>query len=117
MTVNDREPRHYGRQDRRKPASGWLLVRELPGDVTIALVMLRAPLLWLVIPSGIVAWVFFYSWSRSVSLRQCLSWFDLNLIAFLQRVVLRYFLPNPTVDWVPSKKMSTVTYRFNIFDD
>jgi hypothetical protein len=92
-------------------------MRELPGDVTIVLMMIRTPLLWLVIPSGIVAWAIYYWSARSVSLRQCLSWFDLNLIAFLQRVVLRYFVPNPTVDWVPSKKMSTVTYRFSIFDN
>ena len=86
-------------------------MRELPASVALVLLTLRGLMLWLVIPFGFVAWLAYYSWARPASLGQCLGWFDLNLVAFLQRVVLKSFIPDPTASWVPSKKMSTVTHR------
>jgi len=87
-------------------------MRELPASIAVVLLTLRGLMLWLVIPCGFIAWLTHYWWARSASLGQCLGWFDLNLLAFLQRVVMRPVIPDPTANWVPSEKMATVRHRF-----
>jgi len=86
-------------------------MRQVPASVGLVLLTARGYLLWLVVPYGLLTWLVYYWWARRASLGQCLGWFDLNLIAFLQRVVLRYFIPDPTAYWIPSKEMSTVNHR------
>ena len=90
-------------------------VNDTPPEVALVLLTIRGFLLWLVIPVGFVVWLFYFWWARSASLGQCLGWFDLNLVAFLQRVMKR-FIPYPTVQTVPNQKMSTVTHRFRSND-
>jgi hypothetical protein len=86
-------------------------VNHLPIEVGLIILTLRGFLLWLIIPAGVVAWLTYFWWARSASLGQCLGWFDYNLIALLQRG-LRRFIPHPTAHWMPSRKMSTVSHRF-----
>jgi len=73
-----------------------------PAYVALVFLILRGFLLWFVIPYGFVAWLVYYWWERSASLGQCLGWFDLNLIAFLQLVVMKYFIPVAAAYWIPS---------------
>jgi hypothetical protein len=86
----------------------------LPWEVVIALLLLRSVLLWLVIPAGIAAWLAYFAWAKRVSLGLCLGWFDLNLGAFLLVVVLKHFVSNPPLAWVPSSRMASGTYRYRI---
>ncbi|WP_051973731.1 hypothetical protein [Cryobacterium sp. MLB-32] len=88
----------------------------MPTFVALVLLFTRGFLLWLVIPYGFVAWLVYYWWAKSASLGQCLGWFDINLIALLQLVVLKNFIPTPSVYWVPSKQMSTVNHRIRGYD-
>ena len=85
-------------------------VNDLSPEVALAILPLRGFLLWLVIPVGFVAWLAYFRWTRSASLRQCLKWFDLNLVALLQRLLKRSTI-EPDVPWVPSRMMPSVTLR------
>jgi len=85
-------------------------VNNIPQEAALVLLTIRGFLLWLVIPIGFVAWLAYFWWARSASLGQCLGWFDLNLVAFLQRMLKR-FIPRATVQRVPSRQMSAVTHR------
>ena len=85
-------------------------VNNVPPEVVLVLLTIRGFLLWLVIPIGFVAWLTYFWWARSASLGQCLGWFDLNLVAFLQRMLKR-FIPRATARRVPSQQMSAVTHR------
>ena len=77
----------------------------------LVLLTIRGVLLWIVMPVGFVAWLFFHSWIQRAALGECLAWYDVNLIAFLQRVLLRPFITEPTVAWVPVRGMTDVTHR------
>jgi hypothetical protein len=79
---------------------------QLHWAIALVLLLLRGVLLWIVIPAGFVAWLFFHSWIQRATLGGCLAWYDVNLIAFLQRVLLRQFIPKPTVEWVPVRAMT-----------
>ena len=85
-------------------------VNNIPPEAALVLLTIRGFLLWLVIPIGFVAWLTYFWWARAASLGQCLGWFDLNLVAFLQRMLKR-FIPRATVRRVPSNRMSAVTHR------
>ena len=86
-------------------------VNTMRPEVGVIFVTVRGWLLWIVMPCGFVAWATYYWWRRKASLGQCLGWFDLNVGAFLQRKVLRRFIPHPSLRWVPSDQMSAVTHR------
>jgi hypothetical protein len=85
-------------------------VNSIPPEAALVLLTIRGFLLWLVIPIGFVAWLTYFRWARSASLGQCLGWLDVNLVAFLQRLLKR-FIPRATVRRVPSQQMSAVTHR------
>lgn len=90
-------------------------VHDIPPEVAFIILTIRGVLLWLVIPMGFVAWLAYFWWAQSASLGQCLGWFDLNLLALLQRV-LRRFIPYRTAWMLPSREMSSVTHRFRSND-
>jgi hypothetical protein len=48
---------------------------------------------------------------------QCVGWFDLNLLAFLQRFLFGLLIPEPSVRYVPWRDMTDVTHRIRIFHD
>lgn len=87
----------------------------LPKEVMLTILPLRGFLLWLVVPIGAIAWIGYYRWARSVTIGQCLKWFDLNLIAFLQRLLKRSER-YPDAPWVPSRMMSSVTRQSRPYD-
>jgi hypothetical protein len=82
----------------------------------LLLMVLHAILMWVVIPIGFIAWVFVHNWLQKAECDECLGWYDLNLGAFLQRVLLRPIIPAPTLNWIPFKNMTEVTHRVWLFD-
>jgi hypothetical protein len=78
----------------------------------LAVLSLRGILLWLVVPLSVIAWIFvgFQLRGRDVTLGQFLGWIDLNLIALLQRGVLRPLVRHPA-DWVPVAALPEVRHR------
>jgi hypothetical protein len=78
----------------------------------IALLVLRGALLWAVIPLAACAWVPAAPWlhARGIRFMQFVGWADLNLIAFLARIVLRPFFRAPP-QWVPATAIRQVTHR------
>jgi hypothetical protein len=59
-------------------------------------------LLWVVVPLSWLTWLFVLSWRTDprVSLRQCLGWFVVNVMAFLQRFLFGFLIPKPSVRYV-----------------
>ncbi len=88
-----------------------------PAPAGFALLLIRGVLLWAVIPLAACAWVPAALWLRRRGVRfgHFLGWVDLNLIAFLARIVLRPFFRVPPT-WVPASAMSQVTHRVNGLD-
>jgi hypothetical protein len=83
----------------------------------LVLLLMRGVLLWIVIPLAVVAWTPAAPWLvlRGVRLGHFLGWVDLNLIAFLSRIVLRPLFRAPAA-WVPASAMNQVTHRISAFD-
>ena len=83
----------------------------------LALLCLRGLLLWIVIPLAALAWlpVSVRLRRRGVKLGQFLGWVDLNLVAFLERTILRSFFRSP-IQWTPTRVMPEVTYRVGALD-
>jgi len=84
----------------------------------LILLLVRGVLLWILIPLGFIAWLATapMAFRRAVTLGQFLGWLDSNLVAFLQKSVLRPFYPTPTVDWIPARDISSVTHRIGATD-
>ncbi len=91
--------------------------RQNPAAAGMALLLIRGVLLWAVIPLATCAWLPAALWlrRRGVRLGHFLGWVDLNLMAFLARVVLRPFFRAPPA-WVPASAMGTVTHRVTGLD-
>jgi hypothetical protein len=68
--------------------------------------------LWIVIPIAFCVWAPAALWlrRRGVQLGHFLGWVDLNLIAFLTRIVLRPAFRAPA-SWVPASAMGQVAHR------
>jgi len=89
---------------------------ELHWSIAGLLLILQGLLIWIVLVIGFVAWMFVHVWWQKADFPECLGWYDLNLAAFLQRVVLRPIIAVPTVSWIPVGKMTEVTHRVRPFD-
>ena len=91
--------------------------RQNPVAAGIVLLFIRGVLLWVVIPVAACAWVLGARWlsPRGVRFGHFLGWVDLNLVAFLARIVLRPFFRAPP-PWVPASIMSQVTHRVTGLD-
>lgn len=83
----------------------------------LALLCLRGVLLWIVIPLAALAWlpVSVRLRRRGVKLGQFLGWIDLNLVAFLERTILRPLFCSP-IQWTPTRAMPEVTHRVGALD-
>lgn len=79
----------------------------------LVMLLLRGLLLWVVIPIAVLSWIVLGP-ITTASLGACVGWFDLNLIVFLQRVVLRPLTRESPVSWVPLSKMKTTEHRFTL---
>ncbi len=83
----------------------------------LALLCLRGVLLWVIIPVATLVWLPASVWlrRRGVKLGQFLGWVDLNLIAFLERTILRPLFRS-AIPWTPPRAMREVTHRVDAFD-
>ena len=81
------------------------------------LLIVRGVLLWLVVPFATCVWLIlaFRLRRRGVGLNRFLGWVDLNLIAALQRTVLRPSFALPA-RWIPWSEMAQVTHRLGWLD-
>jgi hypothetical protein len=82
-----------------------------------ALFMIRGCLLWLVVPLATLWWLVIRvgGRARGVALGQFLGWTDLNLIACIQRTILRPLVRFP-LDRVPGSDMRQVTHRLSVIE-
>jgi hypothetical protein len=101
VTVTGREP---------KP-------RQVSTLAGVVLLIIRRPLLWIMIPSACVAWLPASFWlrRRSVGLGQFLGWVDLNMVACLERTLLRPLFRD-RLAWTPVRAMPDVKYRLDFGD-
>ena len=83
---------------------------ELNVIVQLLILMIRGVLLWIVIPVATLFWIVSF-WTTKASLGACLGWFDLNLNALIQRVLLRPFVRNPPATWEMWSKMVSTEHR------
>jgi hypothetical protein len=83
------------------------------------LLLIRGALLWVVVPLAAVLAVVVKRWrrlaGRPVKFGQVIGWVDLNLIAALQRSILRPISPE-RVEFVGWSRLSAVTHRVGITD-
>lgn len=81
---------------------------------TLLLLIVRGLILWLVIPLTLLWWLL--TWpilqKRKVSLAQLLGWVDLNLVAAIERSILRPLIRSP-LPWTPVKALPDVSHRIN----
>jgi hypothetical protein len=97
------------------------LAREATGAVGVfAVLVTRGLLLWILIPLGFTLWLLVFSWTARVCLAAFIGWLDLNLLAALQRV-LRFpgsgELPMPRVEFVPLRRLQSVSHRVHLSRD
>jgi hypothetical protein len=83
----------------------------------LAVLLIRGVLLWVVVPAATLVWpiVALRFRRRGVTFGRYLGWVDLNLIACLQRTMLRPLVRAPS-DWVPAGQMPQVTHRLGATD-
>jgi hypothetical protein len=81
------------------------------------LLALRGVLLWIVVPIGIVVWLFLgvILRRRGVTLGQFLGWLDLNLVSVIERTVLRPWVRSP-LSWTSAAELPKVTHRVRPLD-
>jgi hypothetical protein len=92
----------------------------VPTDGRVAAVLLlavRGVLLWIVVPLGAVAWLLAAPSlrRRGIGVGRFLGWLDLNLVAALQRSVLRPLFDVPRA-WTPWGAASSVEHRISRVD-
>jgi hypothetical protein len=82
----------------------------------LTLLGLRGLLLWLVIPLTILAWPMVAIAMRGVRLGALLGWVDLNLVAVLQRTILRPLFNHPA-SLIPTADLRYCSHRIHMFRD
>lgn len=83
----------------------------------VILLAIRGVLLWIVVPMGVLAWLFLgvVLSRRGVTLGQLLGWLDLNLLAVIERTVLRPWVRSP-LSWTPAAELPKVKHRVRALD-
>ncbi len=99
-------------------------MRQIPDDSDeksglfwLALLTVRGVLLWIVIPIVFLSWLVSWPhWHRKhIQLSQLLGWSDLNLVAAIERSILRPFVTSPA-QWVSYSEISNVTHEIGLTD-
>ena len=80
--------------------------------VQLLTLVLRGILLWIVVPIAVTSWVFVAWWTKA-SLGACIGWFSLNLMAFLQHILLRPITRGPRAPWVGLRGMQSTEQRIS----
>lgn len=90
---------------------------ELPVVAGLALLVIRGLLLWVVVPLAVASWLVGWPfWRRNgSSLGNLLGWADLNLIASIERSVLRPFVRKP-LSWVTVNDIPNVDHEISFTD-
>jgi hypothetical protein len=67
-------------------------------------------LLWISLPASWLTWLFVFSLRTDVrvSLWQCQAWFNMNLMALLQRFVFRLLIPEPGLRYIRWAEMPEI---------
>jgi len=83
----------------------------------VMLLLVRGILLWLLVPAGACVWLIAAVpvWRRQVGLGQFLGWLDLNLVALLERTILRPFFRTPRT-WTPWQDVDAVGHHIGFLD-
>jgi hypothetical protein len=83
----------------------------------ISLLLVRGILLWVVVPVALIFWLALWPVLRfhRVRLGQFLGWIDLNLVALIERTILRPMVPAP-FPWTPARALPNITHRIGPFD-
>jgi hypothetical protein len=89
----------------------------LPVVPALLLLLIRGVALWIVIPVTVLVWLVAGARlrRRAITLAQFLGWVDLNLVALIERSVLRPFVSVP-MPWSSAKEIPTVTHRISLLD-
>ena len=124
-----KEPIRVRRRRRSRCRTIWWKYRRNSGGLTVSsktlgvfaslvLLIVRGIFLWVVVPLGCIAWVIVSPWlhKRGVAIGQFLGWIDINLIALIQRSLLRPFIRDAAQPWVPAKKIYEVVHRIGRLD-
>ena len=84
-------------------------LRSIPISFVVTVVFMI--LLWIAVPVAWLTWLLVLPWQSGphVPLRDCLQWFVVNLMAFLQRGVFGWLIREPSVDYVPWHRMGRLT--------
>lgn len=86
----------------------------------LVLLVVRGLLLWILIPLGFALWLLSIGWGARVALGAFLGWLDLNLLAALERTLLRPvggLQSMPRVEFVPVRRMQSVSHRVHLVLD
>ena len=91
--------------------------RRIPIVAGIVLFLVRGVLLWVVVPIALVTWLVAGVVLRrhGIRLAQLLGWVDLNLIALIERSILRSVVRVP-VAWTPARELPEVVHRIGWAD-
>lgn len=83
----------------------------------LLLLAIRGVGLWIVVPLTAVLWVVLLSamLPRGIGFRVLLGWGDLNVVALVQRSVLRWGFPNRQ-PWIPIGGIAATTHRVRFRD-
>lgn len=83
----------------------------------VLLLLVRGVFLLIVIP--VTLWIWLVTWPflrrRGATLGQLLGWVDLNLVALLQRTLLRLVTRTP-LPWTPVSQLPRVAHRIRWMD-
>ena len=84
---------------------------------SVALLVVRGVLLWLVVPVGACVWLILALPLRrhGVGFGAFFGWVDLNLLAFLRRSLFRP-ISETRPDWVHPRELTRITHRLRILD-
>ena len=85
--------------------------------LSLCLLVLRGFLLWFVVPLALLSWVLGWPYwrYRHIRARQLVGWADFNLIALLQRTILRPFI-RVRLEWLSLRRASTLDHRVRLTD-
>ncbi len=91
--------------------------RRVPFIPGLVILLVRGVALWFVIPIGALCWMVAspVMRRRGVGLGQLLGWLDLNLIALIERGLLKPLIRMPSA-WTPIAELPNVTHRVRLFD-
>lgn len=84
--------------------------------------VIRAFVLWILIPYAVLAWLFVHSWVQKSTIGQSLCWYDQNFLAFMILVPFRYLrFVNPKLRSAKFLRLSEMrvvkTYRISFLSE